>query len=268
MRVGDFDCPLPPHPGLKERATSGGQIVTALKMVFQSVLLWILWLLWAPIGGVLFLASKSYKCWCHGVSWITRLIGRFHGLCRVSYRSLRSVIRDTNDILYVMYNKRVKWLINALGIVSVCVFGPVGVLYWALLLGAFIMCFIPRDIRDIITFKRKLEDAWNDVLEEAIETDLPDKNEAVLEVPHSSRRRFACKLATKAIARVGLLKPTKANALVYQKVVLDVMSDMNVRCVDRLQVLPIAVAACLDRPKEVAMVERCISYLSTDCDIY
>jgi len=75
------------------------------------------------------------------------------------------------------------------------------------------------------------------------------------------KNTFACKLAIRAISKVGLLTPTRANALVYQKVILDDMRTLNVRCADRVRVLPLAIAACLSRPDEVSKVESCIKQL-------
>lgn len=94
-----------------------------------------------------------------------------------------------------------------------------------------------------------------------------EEAEASAPVPPVKRDRFACKLAVRAISRVGLLAPTKANALVYQKVILDDMRELKVRCNDRLRVLPIAIAACLERPEEVKQVERCIKHLTTGSSV-
>jgi hypothetical protein len=72
------------------------------------------------------------------------------------------------------------------------------------------------------------------------------------------RPRLACKVAVKAISKVGLLKRSEANALVYQRVCLDVMEGMKMRWHDRLMILPQAVLACLERPDEVEEVMKAI----------
>jgi hypothetical protein len=100
--------------------------------------------------------------------------------------------------------------------------------------------------------------AWDSALDAK---DLPDTMENVT-IKANKRDKFACKIAIRAISKVGLLSPTKANALVYQKVILDEMRALNVRCADRVRVLPLAIAACLERPEEVRRVEGCIKYLT------
>ena len=77
-------------------------------------------------------------------------------------------------------------------------------------------------------------------------------------VPHRLRPRLACKIAVRAVAKVGLLKRSDANALAYQRVCLDVMESMKMRWHDRLMVLPQAVLACLERPEEVEEVMKAI----------
>ena len=77
-------------------------------------------------------------------------------------------------------------------------------------------------------------------------------------VPTKLRPRLACKIAVRAIAKVGLLKRSEANSMVYQRVCLDVMESMKMRWHDRLVILPQAVLACLERPEEVEEVMKAI----------
>nr|UHS72188.1 MAG: hypothetical protein [Tombusviridae sp.] len=253
--VGLIECPLAADRGLKERARfyGIGQIVTALKMAWDWVGTCILWWVLSPFRFGLMLYRILDRFCCR--------VGR---VLRHVKRSVCGMCRDTNDILKVTVNRRVRAFTGILLPVFVWWDGLWGLAFWTTCLTIYILCFVPRDFRDIITFRRKLERAWEDVLDESIESDLPAKNEEVRQVRKKERNSFACKVATMAISRVGLLKATKANALVYQKVVLDVLSDMNVRHVDRLQVLPVAVAACLDRPRSVDIVEGCIEHLIID----
>lgn len=72
----------------------------------------------------------------------------------------------------------------------------------------------------------------------------------------------ACKVAVRAISSVGLLKPTEANAMVYQRVCLDVMEGLRFRHYDRLRILPLAVLACLERPEEVEEVEKVVGIIT------
>jgi len=112
-----------------------------------------------------------------------------------------------------------------------------------------VLFLIPTDYRYYLELKRQLDHAWSQTGE--IAQDPPV-------VPKKERNSFACRLAERAISRVGLLTNTKANALVYQKVILDEMKAINVRFSDRVRILPLAVAACLYRPSEVRDVERWI----------
>jgi len=72
------------------------------------------------------------------------------------------------------------------------------------------------------------------------------------------RPALACKVAVRAIGKVGLLKRSEANALVYQRVCLDIMEGMKMRYHDRLMILPQAVLACMERPEEVEEVMKAI----------
>nr|UHS72222.1 MAG: hypothetical protein [Tombusviridae sp.] len=240
------------HQGLKERPTLMGQIVTALKMamvVVVGVLLWPFRTVFAFVRGV----WRIVRSWAQKIYKVCRLLGT----------SIQAVVTDTRDVLEVTLNRRVVALAYLMLPVFLVIVGFVGLLLWIFLIGAYCLCYVPRNLRDVITFRRKLASAWEEVLESDIKEDLPAASEEIVEVHKKKRNSFACKVATRAIAKVGLLKPTKANALVYQKVILDILKDMNVRYVDRLRVLPLAIAACLDRPEEVNLVEEVIDHLLT-----
>ncbi len=55
---------------------------------------------------------------------------------------------------------------------------------------------------------------------------------------------FAVKVAQAARAKVGILSNTRANELVYQRVCLDVMRDLNVRYTDIDRHIGMAMLAC------------------------
>jgi hypothetical protein len=134
-----------------------------------------------------------------------------------------------------------------------------------MVVSGYVLCFVPTDIKYFLRYRESLSRAWNEVLASGEETDLPESAPEVgFRRVEKGRKGFACRVAVKAISEVGLLKPTKANALVYQKVVLKVLSDMRVRYVDRVRILPHAIAACLDRPEEVSKVEGCIALLTKE----
>jgi len=82
-------------------------------------------------------------------------------------------------------------------------------------------------------------------------------------VAKKCRPSVACKVAVRAIAKVGILKRSEANSMVYQRLCLDVMAEMKMRYHDRLVVLPQAILACLERPEEV---EEVMEAVKASCD--
>jgi len=223
--------------GLKERTTrNGGQIVTALKMAW--------WILFLPALVPYWMLRKVYGA-------LVCILNRFVRCCLV----FKEAAVDGTALLREVVNRRVKALF-ACFLVGACItYGFIGLVYWVVGIAAYAMCFIPTDVRFFIQLKKDLHRAWDVALEseELEKTDQPQ--------PVKIKNTFACRLAVRAISKVGLLAPTKANALVYQKVILDDMRELNVRCADRVRVLPLAIAACLHRPEEVMRVEGCIKQL-------
>lgn len=113
---------------------------------------------------------------------------------------------------------------------------------------------VPRYIRAHVDRIRK---SW----EKGVDDDdccAPLPETSLERVPIKLRPRLACKIAVRAIAKVGLLKRSEANSMVYQRVCLDVMESMKMRWHDRLVILPQAVLACLERPEEVEEVMKAI----------
>lgn len=113
---------------------------------------------------------------------------------------------------------------------------------------------VPRYVRVHVD---RIRDAW----EQGVADD--DCSEAVAvtsmtRVKKGLRPALACKIAVRAVAKVGLLKRSEANSMVYQRVCLDVMEGMKMRWHDRLVILPQAVLACLERPQEVEEVMKAI----------
>lgn len=234
--------------GLKEPATERGQIVTGLKMAW--------WLLIAPFWLPAWVCRRIISAICSLVMAVYRWCARVDQRIRAVVRSLVEVARDIVAICKASFNYRMRALIVGLAIVLGSLFGLLGLLVWAGAVAGWVCCYLPTDFKFYLKFLRKLEDAWTKSLECP---ELEDQRSVPL--AKKERNTFACRLATRAISRVGLLKPTKANALVYQKVILDEMRELNVRYADRLRVLPVAIAACLERPEEVQSIERCIEHL-------
>ncbi len=222
--------------GLKERTTVRGQIVTALKMVWWICCLPVV----MPFKGVI-------KC-CNWVRWV----------CTACYRSSCVVVSSAtrnSAVLLELTNMRFR-VMGLIGLIWLVIsLGLLGILVWGLIVITLFLCFVPTDAKFFLMLKKELSSAW----EVALEAD--DLVSAEVPQPVRVKNTFACKLAVRAISKVGLLSSTKANALVYQKVILDDMRDLNVRCADRVRVLPLAVAACLVRPDEVRRVESCVRQL-------
>lgn len=237
--------------GLKERATFGGQIVTALKMVTRSIL-WLVaylgnWFLWIVLTPVRFARMA------------VRLAKALERMAREAARCAVDVVVDTWAGMRVVTNRRMLGLSASIMVALVWCGGLAGLILWVVVIVGYFLCFVPTDIRMYLKFKRKILATWKGELVAPSTEDLPLKSEEVTNV--KSHRSFACKIATRAISKVGLLSPTRANKLVYQKVCLDIMEGLNVRYVDRVRVLPYAIAACLCRPEEVQDNERCVEHL-------
>jgi hypothetical protein len=237
--------------GLKERATlEGGQIVTALKMAW--------WVLTLPARVPCWIAGKVLS-----LAWVVAslVFARIQSIIH----SIGGMGREVKDWLVDMatiVSAAVNWRLRVLWLVGLCfalTFGLVGLSVWMAGAFGFILCYVPSDARYYIRFLERMQRAWDCALEEDELVALPKDQQ--IQVPKLKRDRFACKLAVRAISRVGMLNPTKANALVYQKVILDDMRELNVRCNDRIRVLPLAIAACLDRPSSVRRAEECVRTL-------
>nr|UHS72291.1 MAG: hypothetical protein [Tombusviridae sp.] len=231
---------------LKERTTERGQIVTALKMVW--------WVLCAPFHYSVLVVKKLFLCIFLSFS---RAISR--ALSMVRY--VRDWVVDTLTLAKIVANRRVKALSLLMLCLLVTMIGPLGVLAWFGLLVMYVMCFIPTDARYYVRFFENLQRVWTETLDD--DDIVAPEAQTILAVDKKKRTGFACKLAVRAISKVGLLSATKANALVYQKVVLDEMKTLNVRYSDRVRILPLAIAACLDRPEEVRKVEECIKHYTS-----
>nr|WOC94055.1 25kDa protein [Novo mesto aureusvirus 1] len=111
--------------------------------------------------------------------------------------------------------------------------------------------------RYVVLHWERIKKAWECGVDDD-DCTAPLANVCMERVSVKLRPRLACKVAVKAISKVGLLKKSEANALVYQRVCLDVMEGMKMRWHDRLMILPQAVLACLERPDEVEEVMKAI----------
>nr|UHS72146.1 MAG: hypothetical protein [Tombusviridae sp.] len=72
--------------------------------------------------------------------------------------------------------------------------------------------------------------------------------------------KFAIRCAMMARAKVGRLTPTKANELVYQRVLLDHFDEINLRLVDRDTCMARCVAACFITSKEWDLVDEMLEH--------
>lgn len=66
----------------------------------------------------------------------------------------------------------------------------------------------------------------------------------VAKTGRKKRRPYAAKIAQVARAKVGYLKNTPENRLIYQRVLLEIMDKDCVRYVDRDMILPLAIGCC------------------------
>nr|UYL94469.1 MAG: p33 protein [Guiyang tombus-like virus 1] len=224
------------RPGLKERSTFGGQIVTALKMA--------IWVLFYPLTWVYACVARVGRLGCRVVRFFADV-----AIC------VRRGLENQSSILLELTNKRVKAIAFITFFWAWLAYGITGIIMWNLGVAGLVFCFVPTNARFFLQLKADLNVAWGKALamDDLVVTDKPQ--------PVKGKNTFACRLAVRAISKVGLLSPTRANALVYQKVILDDMQRLNVRCADRVRVLPLAIAACLRRPDEVEQVESCIKQL-------
>lgn len=234
--------------GLKEGNTTSRwvQIVTALKMALVVMTAPI----WLPWAGIVYLATGAMKG--------PRLL--WAGFLRVM-RFLRSGVHWFNETIrayWRVYNKRSKCVVIAGFWISLVLGGLFAMYLWVAATVLFVVCTVPTDARFYIKLSRQMQDAWNEAMDD---DSFPKPDGLQVSVSKKGRKGFACRLACRAIGRVGLLSCTRANALVYQKVILDEMAAMNVRFSDRVQILPYAVMACLERPDAVAKVEDAVHHL-------
>jgi len=160
----------------------------------------------------------------------------------------------------VMMNKRMRVCVGLSYIAAYTFLDIFGIILLTFAFLGFVSCWLPTDVKYYIVLLNRLSAAWEQALDAK---DLPEDMSGVRVSP-KKRSKFACKLAIRAISKVGLLRPTEANAKVYQKVILDDMKVLNVRFAHRVEVLPLAIAACLERPAEVRKVEECIKWLLED----
>jgi hypothetical protein len=88
--------------------------------------------------------------------------------------------------------------------------------------------------------------------------ELEDKGEDLPETIPTVSRKTAVKFALKAQGKVGVLKPTNANRLVYETVLLKLFEEHHVRISERMNLLGEALVACFLRPKQYDMAMEII----------
>lgn len=82
-------------------------------------------------------------------------------------------------------------------------------------------------------------------------------------VKNSSVKRktpFIIRCAMHARSKVGRLPPTRANELVYQRIILDYFDDIHLRLSDRDRCLAQAIAACFVVDKQWDLVDEILTF--------
>ncbi|AQR60108.1 replicase associated protein [Yam spherical virus] len=188
----------------------------------------------------------------------------YHFICRVVDAVLLEVKYLYGDfkagMSYLLKKLTVSWIV-VMCMILVLSFIIVGPLPSLTLYIIMLLCvgskYGGRVPRYVAAHYERIKDAW----EKGVDDDDCTQGvatECMERIPVKLRPRLACKIAVRAVAKVGLLKRSEANSLVYQRVCLDVMEAMKMRWHDRLVVLPQAVLACLERPQEVEEVMKAI----------
>jgi hypothetical protein len=232
--------------GLKDRSTTSrmwGQIVTAVKMVWWIMTLPVVW----PCTAVKNVVMRTVRTSVRLAKWVKSVVVDLKASFSLAFKAY-----------WRSYNKRTKFVGILVLILSFLAYGFVVMFMWMGCIVLYVFCTTPTDLRFYLKLIQKIQDAWDDT-EETSDDMVGD--EKVPMVVRKGRTKFACRLAARAISRVGMLRPTRANALVYQKVLLDEMRSLNVRFGDRVRVLPLAVAACLERPAGATEVEEAVDLM-------
>lgn len=126
-------------------------------------------------------------------------------------------------------------------ILACCLFGFVGLVTPCLVL--YLVATIGLDA-DTIAWFRSVHTQYT--VEASTENSDPiDEGPRVV-----ASKRVAVKFAIMAQSKVGMLRPTEANRLVYETVLLNLFSEHNVRYNVRISLLGEALVACFIRPRE------------------
>lgn len=243
-----------PHQG----SWIGRQIVTALKMATRLVI----YILLSPyrcvravvvvcIKLVIKLLTKIYDWFIH----VTEVIGDFWSDIKKGFWWVTRKCSLPNLVAGITFL-----------VASSSFVGPLNVLIMIIIflavVGVRFGYKVPAHLRHHLT---ALTREWGKLSAEDATEDFP-VDEASSKIKERFKERefpaAACKVAVRAISSVGLLKPTEANAMVYQRVCLDVMEGLRFRHYDRLRILPLAVLACLERPEEVEEVETVVGIIT------
>lgn len=101
----------------------------------------------------------------------------------------------------------------------------------------------------------------NRYMKELVDVDAEKLNR---EIPVSFNSRTAVKFAILAQSKVGILKPSVANRLVYETTLLHIFEDFNVRHNIRMELLGEALVACFIRPDEYKRALAIIEMMGED----
>ncbi|AXP98763.1 replicase associated protein [Elderberry aureusvirus 1] len=218
--------------------------------LFLSLFHWCLWAVGLPVRA----CTGAYRSAVWLVVAVATLIGR---VARVALFEAACAWGDIKAGVRVgLGSLSLSWLVvfALICFLSTCFVGLMPTLTFlsicALCIGGKYGGRVPRYVRAHV---ERIQMAWAAGMEdddccEAAPTTGMDR------ITTRARPSVACKIAVRAISKVGILKRTEANAMVYQRLCLDVMGEMKMRYHDRLVILPQAVLACLERPAEVEEV--------------
>ncbi len=145
-------------------------------------------------------------------------------------------------------------LVLALTVLACCIFGFVGLVTPCLAL--YFVATIGLDADTVAWFKR----VHSTYLSEQSDESAPDLCDGPNIVPS---RRTAVKFAIRAQSKVGMLKPSEANRLVYETVLLRLFDEYHVRHNVRISLLGEALVACFVRPKEYERALDVIDYMGS-----
>jgi hypothetical protein len=109
-----------------------------------------------------------------------------------------------------------------------------------------------------------LEEIRDTVADEVVADDGTDVSDVAFSPLPFGPRKAAAKFSLMARAKVGRLSVSKANELVYQKTLLRLFEEYNVRYSAREEILPAAIMACFVNGKEWDLLDEILECFRAD----